>query len=125
MKQFKLFCLFIYLFSSQAFAQRGGSSVEQSTPPSTPLSFFAGYFDTGMLPENRITLDIPLLGLDYGVTDNFTIGTNAASSLLTSVTFQPYLFLKARYRFFSNKKISSVITGYGGYFNLSSHNNNP
>ena len=78
-----------------------------------------------MVPANRFTLDLPLTGVDYGVTDNFTIGSNTVSSVLTTITFQPFLYLKARYRFFSNKNISSVITVYGGYFNSPSQNNNP
>lgn len=108
-----------------AFAQRGGDSIQQSTPPSTPLGFFASYFDTGMVPVNRFTLDLPLTGVDYGVTKDFTLGTNIVSSVLTTITFQPFLYFKARYRFFSNNKVSSVITGYGGYFHLSFQNNSP
>ena len=125
MKQFIPLCFFIWIITLPAFAQRGGDSIQQVPPPTTPLSSFAGYFDTGMVPKNRITLDLPLTGIDYGVSDDFTIGTNSLSSILTTVTIQPFLYLKARYRFFSNKNLSSVITGYGGYFNFASQNNTP
>jgi len=125
LKRIILFCFFISLTSQHTYAQRGGSTLEQSPPTSSPLDFFSGYFDTGMVPKKRFTLDLLLTAVDYGVTEDLTIGTNSASSILTLLTFQPYLFLKARYRFFSNKNISSVITGYSGYFNFPSQNQEP
>lgn len=125
MKQFALFCFFTFTISFSAYAQRGNDFIQQSPPPVTPLGSFAGYFDSGMVPENRFTLDLPLTGVDYGLTNNLTIGSNTVTSLFTALTFQPFLYLKARYRFFSNKSISSVITGYGGYFVFPSQDNSP
>lgn len=125
MKQFILFCFFIWIISLPVFAQRGGDSAQQSAAIKTPLSFFAGYFDTGMVPTGSLTFDLPFMGVDYGVSENFTIGTNTLSSALAVFTLSPYLYLKARYRFFSAPTVSSVITGYGGYFNFPSQNNNP
>jgi hypothetical protein len=113
------------MITFSAFAQRGENSSQQNPPPITPLSSFAGYFDTGMLPTNRFSFDLPFTGFDYGVTENFTIGTNSVSSIIASLTLQPLLYLKTRYRFFSNKKLSSVLTGYGGYFYFPSQNNYP
>ncbi len=125
MKQVTLLCFLTFFITFSAHAQRGSDFIEQTPPVETPLGFFSGYFDTGMVPENRFTFDLPLTGFDYGITDNFTIGTNTASTLVTSFTFNPFLFLKARYRFFSNKSISSVITGYLGYFLIPSSSSTP
>ncbi len=125
MKQFIPLCFFILIITFSAFGQRGGDSIQQSPPPTTPLSSFAGYFDTGMLPKNRYTFDLPLTGFDHGVSENLTIGTNSVSSILATITLQPFLYLKSRYRFFSNNKVSSVITGYGGYFYFPTQNKNP
>ncbi|WGL60118.1 hypothetical protein QEJ31_00685 [Pigmentibacter sp. JX0631] len=124
MKQLNRFCFFILFISYSAFAQRGKDSIQQSAPTATPLSMFAGYFDTGMVPKNRFTFDLPLTGVDYGVSENFTLGANSALGVLTLFTLQPFLYLKARYRFFSNKDISSVITGYASYVYLSPQGNN-
>lgn len=124
MKQIKAICFFILFITYPVFAQRGKDSIQQSAPISTPLSFFAGYFDTGMVPKDRYTLDLPLTGFDYGVTENFTIGSNAVMSIFATYALQPFIYLKARYRFFSTKNISSVITGYGSYIYLSPQGNN-
>lgn len=124
MKQITTLCFFIFFITHPIFAQRGKDSNQQTSPTATPLGAFAGYFDSGMVPKERFTLDLPATGVDYGLSENFTVGTNAALVTLTTFTIQPFLYLKARYRFFSNKNLSSVITGYGGYVYLSPQNEN-
>lgn len=110
-----------YLLSqtNQAFAYRGQEFIEQSPPRQTFMNRFPGYFDVNMAPENQVVLETPTLVLDYGVTENLTVGTSLLPIGIAAFSLNPALHLKARYRFYSDKNIVSTITGYLGGFRIS------
>ena len=105
----------VLIFSSQAFAYRGQGYSEQTLPPQKFTSFSPGYFDTNLAPKGRLLGELPTFAMDYGLTENLTIGTSALPMLATSFG-KPVVYLKMRYRFFSNRRVSSAITGYGSGF---------
>jgi hypothetical protein len=111
------------IFPALAFGQRGTISTAQA--PETPLSGFPGVFDTFTAPKGAIvgqatTLLLPvfpLIGIpvDYGVTENFTLGTNALFPVLWSTGSKAF-GAKARYRIVPHERFSLAITGYGYWF---------
>lgn len=113
--------IFLYFFLStslsfQVFADRG--NIEQTEPLPVPTQFFPGYFDTNIVPDRKIRLSLPLGSFEFGGTENFTIGVNLPLILYMINTWRPAFMLSARYRFFSNKNLSSTFSAYGGYFNF-------
>ncbi|KAB8033297.1 hypothetical protein [Fluviispira multicolorata] len=122
MKKIFLYCFLICHTPFFSYAQRGALDTQQKSPIETPLSHFPSYFDAGMTPPKKVVFDIPTFQLDYGVTEHFSLGTNGLTLLLAAFTLQPTAILKARYRFFSSHNVSSVITGYLGYLNLTTNN---
>lgn len=116
-KTFNLLWIFAGIFGMieiPCHAFFGQSSIEQSTPPQTFMSAFPGLLDTNVAPHNSIVLELPTFAIDYGVTENWTLGTNALAVAATAYTLTPVVYLQSRYRFFSNNYISSTITGFGG-----------
>lgn len=126
------FLIFLILYSQEGLAQRGalfdGSA---GLKPVTPLSGFPGSFDTETAQRNSWVVDFPpvaelsddfftslilgapLASIQYGVTDNLSIGTNplTAFPLIAGI---PLLYLKSRYSFFSSPKFAAVLnTGVG------------
>jgi len=97
-----------------AEAQRGAAFVEQAAAPDAPQSGFPGLFDTQMAARGSVIAEVPWLSLSYGVSDNFTVGTNLWAAL-PSAWGAPSALLMARYRHFSGERVSSVLTGYAGY----------
>lgn len=102
----------------EARAQRGQGEATQTPPPKTPLTGFPGAFDTNLADPGSLVLDIPSLSVDYGLTENLTVGTNGWFALPVLVG-SPAIFVKARYRFFSDDSFASAITGYGGFLHSS------
>lgn len=96
-----------------AFAHRGEGHFRQDPPPRTFLSEFPGYFDTHLASPGKTVLEVPTGSLDYGLNENLTIGTSVLPVAVMAFSRDAYLFLfKARYRFYSSERLSSVLTGY-------------
>jgi hypothetical protein len=98
---------------SAAWAQRGADYDVYTAPPSGPSSGFLGFFDSDQLAKGAFTGELPSFSVDYGVTDRWSIGTNALSVLGLSLGV-PNLLLKSRYIFYSDGKVVSSLTGYFG-----------
>src|ERR1700722_713966 len=103
-----------FFVQSPAFADRG--YVEQTEPVIPPTLNCPGYFDTNVVPKNKFSIDLPLASLNFGASENFTVGLNLPLIFYMTNTWKPAFALDARYRFFSNKKLSSTLSGLGGYF---------
>jgi|GEM_PF-4119260 len=100
--------------SSAAYAQRGGTYTLDGEPPTTRASGFPGLFDSNVAERGSFVLDIPSLAVDYGLTDNMTIGTSGVMALALALG-SPALYVKARYRFLTSPTIASAFTAYSGY----------
>ena len=114
---------FFVSYFSLAVAQRGEGYVQQEKTVSTILDGFPGMFDTHMAIPGEFVADFPSFSLDYGINDNLSLGLNTAAIYPLSKGV-PALFTKLRYRFFSNKLISSVITSYQGVLLTKNSNSN-
>jgi len=102
-----------------AHAQRGLMLPDQVQRSESPSAGIAGFFDTNTTTERHITADLPTSAIDFGLTPNVTIGTNALTLLgLTAVATQtikmsvPPLLAKLRYRVFAHNDWSGAATGY-------------
>lgn len=113
-----MFILTLLLCSQTAYAQRGAVSTEVE-PPQTASSGIAGFFDANTTQQKSLVFDFPTLTVDYGVTDNFTVGTNIISlfsltDVVTSGATNTITFLnsKTRYRLFVTRDWTAALTGY-------------
>ena len=102
---------------SAAQAQRGGDYIEQAEPAATPLTGFPGLFDTNMALRGEVVADLPLGSIDYGVTENFTVGTYAIW-VLGLAGGQYFPSLKARYRLYSRGPLEAVVHGLALYLDV-------
>lgn len=110
-----LFALALICFSTQAFAYRGQTAVEQKPPLKSPGNGFPGFFDPHTAAQGSLVFDLPTFSVDYGITDHWTLGTNLVPLTATLLTQVPIFSLKTRYQFFSNRFLASSFTLYGGY----------
>ena len=84
--------------STTAWGQRGGDYVEQDVSPVKHTnSGFPGMFDTELVQKGAFTGSLPWLNGHFGVTDNFTVGSNLAF-LAPLVALSPSGVLFTRYR---------------------------
>ena len=114
--------------STNALAQRGATYEGNAHAWDAPSQGFPGYFDTGVAEKGSFVVELPPLiygilpmpstAVDYGLTDNMTVGTNA---LLTTV---PWLFgaqgvsIKARSLLVGTEEHQSTATVYAGYLGV-------
>lgn len=103
------------ILSAPAYAQRGSSFVEQSEPRRTPLTGFPGLFDSNTVAKGDVVVDLPLLSVNMGVTENLSVGT-IVMALIPLAAGQPAAFATMRYRFYSTPEVVSVIDAMVGYF---------
>jgi hypothetical protein len=112
------------LFSPAALAQRGSAYTKtddiraQSPWPSKGIS---GFFDAEVPSEGTLLFDFPTFSLDYGLTDRWSIGTNALMGVLTlseltsrSTPKNFLLLLKTRYKVFASQGWEGSVSGYAG-----------
>lgn len=114
----------VLLMAPSAFAQRGESYSDNNAPTTGPSTGVPGFFDTYMAEKGRFVLELPpVVGfypmptstLDYGLTDDLTVGTN------TVVTTLPYLAsgyggaIKLRSLIHGSPGAQSTLTYYGAY----------
>lgn len=105
------FCL-----QQNALAQRGlGSpSLSRDGGIESLLSGFTGFFDTNVVHKDELVGELPTFSLEYGLSENVTLGVNTLSAL--SLLASTPLFLgKMRYRFLNSNALSSSVTFYGAY----------
>ena len=107
--------VFVLGAAPQAFAQRAAEYTSQVPPVEARSSGFPGIFDTAMAPTHDFVLSIPTSSIDFGVSENFTVGTNGVP-YLALIAGKPGGSLKLRYRFFSTRELAAVVTGYAGMF---------
>lgn len=108
--------LHVFLLSlagSQAWAQRGADFDSYTAPHSGPSHGFLGFFDSDQLVKSSFTGELPNFSVDYGVTERWSIGTNALTAIGLGLGVNSML-LKSRYIFLSDGKIVSALTGYVG-----------
>ena len=101
------------VLSETAFAQRGQVSSQYSTSPKTPSSGFQGFFDAEQLDAGTFTGDLPSFSVDYGINERLSVGTNGL--LLLGLPFGVNsILLKTRYRYYSDGRVVSALSLYGG-----------
>ena len=93
--------------SSDARAQRGADFIAQEEVDQGPRQNFPGIFDTTTLAEGQSLFSLPALGVDYGITDNLSVGSSGLV-LLSNLGLQPTFFLRSRYRFHASRRWRSV-----------------
>jgi hypothetical protein len=98
------------LFTMEVHAYRG-YEVEKVQPLKTPLSGMPGFFNASMASAKTSIFELPTFSFDYGVTDDFTLGTNFLPAF-GLIAGYPSGSVKAKYRFISQKNYASTITGY-------------
>ncbi len=103
----------LVLAAAPALAQRGGDFVRRETPPADATTGFPGLLDTNLAEDRRLVLDAPLLSARYGVTRNWTIGTNVLT-LLPLAGGRVSGLVETRYRLRSCATTTWVISAYGG-----------
>lgn len=101
-----------------AWAQRGEAYTQQLPSAPTPTSGFPGIFDANLTDQGRLGVDLPTSGVNYGATNNLTVGVYAFSAL-PLLAGKPSLAGRVRYRFFGNGRLSSVLDLHAGYLDLS------
>jgi hypothetical protein len=111
--------------SSNAFAQRGSMDPGNPSSFTNPTQGFPGFFDTNMAEHGTLVVEwpplllpfipMPSLAVDYGVSDTFTVGTNALVSTLPWLFGAKGISLKARTLVQGSATSQSVATVYGGY----------
>jgi hypothetical protein len=104
---------------NRAIAQRGSAGTAEKASRNSPSSGIPGLFDSNTVFEKSLVADLPSFAIDYGITDNLTLGTSAltAMSTLAWVTdgrnsVPPFLSIKARYRVFTLRNWTASFTGY-------------
>ena len=105
------------LLPSTALAQRGGAFVAQE-PSEGPRSQFPGAFNTHMADRGTVVVDAPFFQIDYGVTDNLTVGINPLLLLPVAAGELPGGIGKLRYRLYDDGTLSSAVTLLGGVGHL-------
>jgi|1048.fasta_scaffold35055_2 hypothetical protein len=106
-----------------ALAQRGKLTEQTEAKMVSPSDGISGFFDANMTLSKHLVFDFPTFSLDYGISPNLTIGTNALAlvSLLNWASSPgrnatPILQGKIRYRVFSTGTLASALTLYAGRF---------
>ncbi len=107
-----LFLLIAASSSTDVLAYRG-ESIEQLPPLESPAGRLPGYMDAYVAPRGELIFELPTFSLDYGVTDRLTVGANLMATAMI-LSEAPAFALKTRYLFFSNEKVASSLTLYGG-----------
>jgi hypothetical protein len=116
-------CLVAGLAHSAAFAQRGQNNLyspERSREAESASSHVPGFFDTELAREGEFIAEFPTLTMDYGISERWTLGTNALSTLFgISALLQtkgagatPAFSLKSRHALFADSGWKGTATGY-------------
>ena len=115
------FAIGVLLWSGHtAFAQRGMTS--ESSLPRTRLTGFPGMFDTFVPDKGRWVTQVSTVAtlaftgapVDYGLTENMSVGTNALVPLLW-LAKTPGMIAKVRYSKPILHDLALAFTGYGLY----------
>jgi hypothetical protein len=99
--------------STPARAQRGEAYLAQQPPSETPLSGFPGLFDTNTVDRHGVAASLPSTSVDVGITEQLTVGTYLGSMLPNAFGVRA-LALKARYRLYSDGRLTAVVDGLAG-----------
>lgn len=117
-----ILCIISLLVGADAVAARSSEYIEQVSPKNSEINSFPGYFDANALKKGAFSVEYTTLSLDYGFSDNFSVGTSLAPTVLGALLQSPAVYLRTRYRFYSNQKVSSAISLYGMGTWVSSNN---
>jgi hypothetical protein len=114
-----MFFLFTALSPMHAQAQRGISIPADATGQNSPSSGIPNLFDTATAKKNHIVADLPTFAVDYGLSERFTLGTNALSALSVFVwatskndVVAPVPVVKLRYKLINASNWAAAVTGY-------------
>lgn len=113
--QFKIIMIMLSCsVDADSYAQRGKPSPRNELKTKTASDGFSGFFDANMTPKGHLNFDFPTFAVDYGLSPDLTIGSNALNALSLS---GPAKFLsgKIRYRLFSTEEDSAALTVYAGH----------
>ncbi|MEN9529469.1 MAG: hypothetical protein RI932_1342 [Pseudomonadota bacterium] len=116
------------LFHASAEAQRGKNipyRADEIGGANTASSGIPGVFDTELAREREFIAEFPLLSIDYGINERWTIGTNGVTTLfglsaLAQREFNqnsPSFYLKSRHAVFADSGWKGTLTGYFLAFN--------
>jgi hypothetical protein len=119
-----LYALLSLLVTPSALAQRGSSPEYSQTPWESTTQGFPGYFDTNMPEKGSLVVEFPPMiygilptpfsSVDYGVTENFSVGTNAAVTALPWLLGGKGASIKLRSLIYGDDEQQSAITYYAG-----------
>ena len=117
-----LVCLFalalLPLLPKRADAQRGGDYGSHEATQPTRTSGFPGFFDANVSKVDKFSVDLPLMNVWYGATENFSIGT-VGFLLAPNLGGQPSANLQLRYRLWSRRDAVSTLTAMAGFVSFS------
>lgn len=123
-----LFFASLFIISSTAAAQRGGSYGENAKPWESTSQGFPGYFDTNVARKGSLVVEFPpmifgilptpFVAVDYGVTDTLTIGTNGVVSALPWLLNGEGASIKIRSLLLGDETEQSAVTYYGGIIRI-------
>ena len=102
-----------------AQAQRGLPAPDNETDNKSPSRRIPGFFDTNTAEPKNLVGDLPTFAVDFGLTENLTVGTNALAVLSTlawasnrgSGNLPPVMF-KSRYKALDTMGWTAAFTGY-------------
>jgi hypothetical protein len=98
-----------------AEAQRGGDFAVQEPAVDTPRSGFPGAFNTHTVERDGVVASLPLLQVDYGATENLSLGVNLLPTAAALGGALPGAMGRVRYRIYDDGTFSSVAELQAGY----------
>ncbi|NBW80739.1 hypothetical protein EBR21_03200 [bacterium] len=106
-----------------AFAQRGKTPTPTEPAIASASDGISGFFDANMTAPKRMVFDFPTFSIDYGISPDWTVGTNGLSvaSVLNWASnpgqnSTPIVQGKIRYRIFSTDALAAALTLYAGRY---------
>ena len=94
------------------FAQPQTVYQDRASAQRTATSKFPGFLDTNMVEKRSIVAD-SMGSIDYGVTENFSVGTNVLPFIFTAAGI-PMGYVRLRYRILSHSRWPTVFSLFGG-----------
>lgn len=108
-----------------AVGQRGRDQRLLEPAPRTATTGFPGIFDTNVPGAGDVTLSLPSLQLDVGVTERWSIGVNGFFSGLAAAQESIGLVARTRYRVFHSPAASLTLDGLGLMYRAEALANGP
>jgi hypothetical protein len=115
----------LFCASTSAHAQRGEQTGGSPSQFTSPTQGFPGFFDTNFADKGSLVVEwppiilpiipMPSIEVDYGVSDTFTVGTNAIVTVVPWLLGAKGFSFKARTLFYGTDTVQNAATAYAGY----------